>query len=471
MALIANFVTVRPEMAQTRTYEDFYKFVGASPARFGVVASMYKNNTASFLTEGLGNITYNKATPSKFQKINQMLFEWEIETNFIKRVPFSAKPTEDGAGGSEITMFFPERYYERYDTFQIVDSKQQCIVVHAPLRKADNYWEYQVRLIDTVGGVLDTSACEVGMETRFLTNIQPEFSEEGYTKYQSNVEKHRNWISEHRADISWSSRYATMEDTFIKVASDKTNKSAIFKMPKMKQLLLDSFMNIRNNGLLLGKSTMDANGKATINDPYTNRPLISGDGAIPQINRFAGYSAYPVGKPIVSLFNKMIQTMSQRAQEPQGNTFTFVVNDILHAQSQVTLADYLSKFKIEDATLYSKKENGKIIIGNEYSGYSFLGNQIIFKVDRQLSIEYPDRGFGVMIDLTSDKTSSQAAIELFTIEGSEMVHNTLNGVGGLDGKSSGPVASSVAGSKEIITGYAGIGVFAPYRSYIFIENK
>ena len=44
------------------------------------------------------------------------------------------------------------------------------------------------------------------------------------------------------------------------------------------------------------------------------------------------------------------------------------------------------------------------------------------------------------------------------------------GVGGLNGGQSGPVASPVAGSRFVNSGYAGIGVFSPYRSYILMEN-
>lgn len=99
---------------------------------------------------------------------------------FIKRVPFAADVVDNGVGGSEITMYFPERYYEKYDTIQIAESKQQVIVLHSPVRKSDNFWEYVVRLIDnTLEETLDLDACKTGMETRFLTNYQPEFSEEG----------------------------------------------------------------------------------------------------------------------------------------------------------------------------------------------------------------------------------------------------------------------------------------------------
>jgi hypothetical protein len=47
------------------------------------------------------------------------MFEWAIETNQIKRVPFADVPVGTGAGGSDVTMAFTERYYDLYDTFKI----------------------------------------------------------------------------------------------------------------------------------------------------------------------------------------------------------------------------------------------------------------------------------------------------------------------------------------------------------------
>ncbi len=65
-----------------------------------------------------------------------------------------------------------------------------------PVKKADKFWEYSVRLIDsTFTSTLETNACQIGMETRFLTNYQPELHEEGFSKFQSNLERHRNWIN------------------------------------------------------------------------------------------------------------------------------------------------------------------------------------------------------------------------------------------------------------------------------------
>jgi len=472
MALIAEFTTIKPEMAHSKTYEDFYKFLGAKPARLGIVSTMYKHLTASYLTEGLGNIMYNKKTSgSKFQKINSLMFEWQIDVAFIKRIKFAAVPVGTGANGGEITMYFTERYYERNDTFVIEGSKQQCFVMVSPIRKSDTFWEYTVRLLDSSGLYeLDTDACQIGMETRFITNYQPEYHEEGFSKFQSNVETHRNWITEHRVDISYSSRYALTEETFVKIANGEDNgdyKEAIFKMPKVKQQLLDDFMNQRNNSLLLAKGTMDANGKSTILDRQ-GRPIIAGDGIIPQINRFAGM--YNYAKLNVAVFNKAIMTMSQKAEQPQGNTFAFVCNEKAYADVQVTLAEYLNQYKIVSPVVYSQKEGKKVEVGAEYVGYHFLGNQILFKVDRALSREYPDKGYSVMIDLTSDKTSNVSPVQMFSLNGAEFTSNTISGVGGMDGKTSGAVASPVAGAKLVNSGYSGAGVFTPYRSYVMLEN-
>ena len=103
------------------------------------------------------------------------MYEWELETNYIKRIEFAAVPEGDGAGGTEIIMAFKERYYEKYDTFKIENSGQQCMVVSGPVRKGDNYFEVCVRLVDNnYDTILDVSACQPGDKTRWISNYMPE---------------------------------------------------------------------------------------------------------------------------------------------------------------------------------------------------------------------------------------------------------------------------------------------------------
>lgn len=179
--LVANFVTTRPTMSETRTYEDFSKFMGERPHRLGVVSRLYPELTATFLTEALRNIYYGDEKKAKgFQNIDSTYFEWEVETNYIKRIPFAAEPVGDGRDGSEIEMIFPENYYQLHEIFKIESTGQQCFVVSRPVRKADNYWSVMVRLIDDdYSSELDTTGTHVGDLTRFIGNAKPELHDTG----------------------------------------------------------------------------------------------------------------------------------------------------------------------------------------------------------------------------------------------------------------------------------------------------
>lgn len=75
---------------------------------------------------------------------------------------------------------------------------------------------------------------------------------------------------------------------------------------------------------------------------------------------------------------------------------------------------------------------------------------LTFVVDKALTREYPEKGYGVCIDLTADKTSGTPAVARFNLKGCDIITNTLEGVGKADGRSSGTVSSNVAGSKKIM---------------------
>lgn len=138
----------------------------------GIVANLYKQYTATALTEALMNVyTRDKGKANAFQSINSFLVEWDIDVNFVKRLPILAHDGE-GENGSEIIFQFPERYYEMYDVFVIEDTRQQCIVMSVPVRRSDACWEVTARVIDNdyserIGDVN-------GMSTRFVTNHMPE---------------------------------------------------------------------------------------------------------------------------------------------------------------------------------------------------------------------------------------------------------------------------------------------------------
>ena len=114
--------------------------------------------------------------------------------------------------------------------------------------------------------------------------------------------------------------------------------------------------------------------------------------------------------------------------------------------------------------MYSMQANGYVKVNPlGYDTYNYLGNTITFTQDRALTEEFGDKGYGILVDLTSGADSGTPAVGMFTVNNHQFVENTISGVGG---KKSGDVASRVAGSHKTIMGVAGVAVFNPYRSYI-----
>lgn len=260
-----------------------------------------------------------------------------------------------------------------------------------------------------------------------------------------------------RADASWSSLYAIQENVFMSIADDKdkTKTEGVYKMLKKEKELLDTFMYAMNTGLLLNKGNVDVNGKATISDPDTGRPIYIGEGFIPQIEAAASKWVY-VNKPNLPLFQMIMSAMADKAQSDTGNHFVFMVNRKLWNDVNTTLGAYLADYKTDGTFMYSKSANkgqgGYVKVGNTFDSYEWAGNTISFVCDRALTREYPDKGYGVCIDLTADKTTGTPALAKFSLTGKDFITNKINGVGGYNGASSGEVASNVAGSKLVMMG-------------------
>lgn len=270
-----GYVTNAPfNQGETRTYENFLKMLGDKPKNLGLLSRMYPQCTATYYTEALGNIFYNNAKKAnKFQSIDSYMIEWQLDVNEIKRVPLAAMPEGDGADGTEITFYFPYRYYEKYDIFKVEDTRQQFIVVSHPVKKGSNLWMVSARLVtEDYNTLLDLSGTHAGSLTVFQSNAVPEMSEEGYVKNQSNIQKIRNYLTTFRNDIDYSSKFELLEDKFIKIAKGDNNVT-YYQLDTKEKQLLDNFMLARGKGLLLNRSNIDPRtGKPNIVDPDTGKP-------------------------------------------------------------------------------------------------------------------------------------------------------------------------------------------------------
>lgn len=193
------------------------------------------------------------------------------------------------------------------------------------------------------------------------------------------------------------------------------------------------------------------------------------DGMIPQCEAFCSKIAY--NKFTIITLQTVLGMLNEKANEPTGNHYLFLCNEKLWADLYRVLGDYLAQFHTDGTYLWSQKANDYVSVGAKgFDSYNYAGNTISFRVDRALTLEYgSQKGYALAIDLTADKTSAQPPVAMFTLKGGDMITNKYIGVGGLNGLSSGEVASPVAGSKRIIWGYSSLAVFNPYRSAILRE--
>lgn len=371
---ISGFSTTRPNMASTRLAEDFMKFIGEKPERLGIVSTLYDQYTATHLTESLMN-TYTLDKGKKgLQSINSYLIEWDINVKKIERHPMVAAPDGDGLNKSDIKFYFGRECYHKNETFVIEKTRQQFIVMNRPQRLRDNCYLIIAKIldndydsvIDTLGGSAESM---VGWQTRFITNYQPELHYEGYTRYQSNVERMRTHISTHRNDIDYSAQYAAMEDVFISIGNDSKG-DVTYRLDPAEKVLLDCFMEDRNNKLLWGKSNVDDTGKPTIYDEH-GRPIVTGDGIISQVERFA--TKFVFSKLNVNYFERALQAVVSKSEKATGNTLTLLCNTAFYTEWQRVMNNWIIAHKTDGAFLYSKATNGMVDLGATYQSYEWAG--------------------------------------------------------------------------------------------------
>lgn len=371
---ISGFTTTRPNMAGTRTYTEFMKFLGEKPTRLGIVAKLYDQYTATHLTEALMNTYTKEGKKGGFQSINSFVIEWNIEVNKIKKVQILAVDGK-GANAGEIKFYFPENYYQKYDTFIEERSRQQFIVVAQPQRISDTCFMVCAQINDNDYDSERDDLVDKGAWTRFITNAVPELHDQGYTKYTSNTEAYRAYISTHRCDVDASAMYKPMEDVFIQIGKgDEKTGDPVYHLTKAEQVCLDNFMEVRNNKLLWGKCNVDKNGKVK-NYDSEGRPIVTSDGIIPSAEQFA--SKFVFNKINVGLFEKVLQALVSKAEKPQGNTFTFLCNSALYNEFQRVMNAWIIAHKTDGAFLWSKGANGYVDLGATYQSYEFAGKKLL----------------------------------------------------------------------------------------------
>ena len=458
----------------TRTVQHFGTLLGQKPHVMGQVVRMYPRLTISNLTEGIRNVYTNKKSEGGFTPINSRVVQWAIDVNYIKKVKILASDTPT-AGVFKVIL--AEKYYAKNETFAL-ENGQQLIVVAPPELDTGatptGGWAYQVQMVSNNGGSPAATMVAAGKLTRYRSNYHPELSVRGYVKYQFNTETHRNYLSKHRSSDIQSSEYAAAQDYYVERSkagkkTDGKKEMEYFHLQKLEKDVLESYLWSRENHVLFGESNFDANGKCMMQDE-SGQDIPIGDGVIKQIERYCEKFSYSILS--TRWIEDSMAAMREKSPNSIGNTFAFVVNERLYDQlGRVLREDLRFIGKGDDQHYWTNKDGKKIKIGAHYDSYTFQGNTVVFMVDKILSDEYPDSGYGFCINAGIDQTNATSGIAMFTLEGREMLSGKLRGMGGFSGKETGvDLATSVDGSEYHLLGYSGAVVFNPYNAVIIKES-
>jgi hypothetical protein len=463
--------TVIQNIGDTKTVQNFGRLLGTKPHKLGQVVTMYPNLAISTLTDALKNVYYNpKKDSGSFTPINSMCIEWDIDVNFIKKVKIVGAISGSGVNKNVESIILEERYYDKHDTFTL-ENKQQLFVVAVPKKLSAKRWEYKVTLVgNDLGKSISGTFAAAGKSTRYRSNYHPELSERGYTKFVSNTETHRNYMSRQRASVDFSGDYAMHEDIYIKAGKNDYASGSYFKMNKKEKECMDTFLLSREQNCIFSETNYDVNGKCLDQDDH-GRDIPMGDGVIPQIERYCDKFSFSILTSEV--LDDVMSAMREKSDKPTGNTYAVVCNERLYDLfGKLMLADLRFQSPSDGAYFYSKAAaNGKVKVGAEFDSYKFQGNVITFMPDRALSQEYADHAYGIFLDTGADLASGRPNVAMFTMKGSEIISGNLVGMGGKSGNASGEVSTSVHGSSYHLLGYSAAVVFNPYKSFILEEAK
>jgi len=451
-----------------RSVQNWGDYIGVKPDRLGLVATMYPDNTLMNFVDSVMNV-YSKKQKTSYEGTNSTIVEWDIETEFIKKVYVAV--TNDvsttSANGAVFQIAFKEKYFEYRDVFYVGEGRQTFIVLSAPKRMGTDKWYYDVRLVtNDMSEIVTATTFVKDAWAVYSHNAQSEYSERGYVKHQANRETHFNHMTFVRHSDYWSMKYATMEDHFMETLNED-GKKELLVYKKKEKAVVDAFMRSRESLGLHGNSTFDKNGKCLMQDPNDNQDIEHGDGIVKQIEKFA--EIFAIETITTEILEEMLSAMKTRSGKIMGNKYVVMANSILWEGIQ-RLMKSDNRWMSTTNEFYSKEVGGMVETGATFKSYEFAGNIITFMANKALTDRYPTKAYGIVLDANIDENTGKPNVAAYALKGNEFITGRENGMGGQDGKTSGIVNSGLTASAFHVYGSVLYVVHNPYKSLIIRGN-
>ena len=211
-----------------------------------------------------------------FRVIGNRKFMWAVKGYPFRKGKILANDGTTGANGASITLTLNSNYFSPYDNLELGDRRTILQVMDEyPVESATipGGYEYIVKVANNDGAAVLASLIAVGAEVGFSHTAFPELSETGYEK-NTYPEWHTNYMTIQRMQYSIS---GSAQNTVLWV--EHNGQKLWFRIQEME--MMRRWAYARENQLIFGRATIDANEKTYIRD-IKGREIVQGDGLLAQ---------------------------------------------------------------------------------------------------------------------------------------------------------------------------------------------
>ena len=273
---LGSAILTRPEIAANlaNIWEGNYTAFSSLLARKGLV----KRNVFAGLES------------KDFRVIGNRKFMWGVKGYpFTKcfitdTVDLPAGITNAGENKSIFTIYLNNNYFSPNDTLELKDGITKIFLMDEYPTEVDaNKWGYKAKLVSNqTGDFVNADLLEIGAEVGFSYTMFPEMSETGYEKNQF---------------PEWRTEYMTIQRMQYSISGSAKNTKVYWiehngQILWFKEQELDMMRRwgiARENQLLFGKPTIDANENVFLKD-FKGRDIIAGSGVVEQGDPSLKYS-------------------------------------------------------------------------------------------------------------------------------------------------------------------------------------
>jgi hypothetical protein len=435
------------------------------------IARLYPQFSLSAIVEGMGNVKGVEGLSKSGKSVNGNYVEWELLGESTMAVNFANGGTTGTAVGGNLTTFnicLDSDYFNQNDVGKI-ESGQLLFFESNAIPQASGKYLYQVSIFgaDLNETVNANKYCVPGRRISYSYNAQGELSDKGYIKSRKGSEMHREYITTWRHDFEISG-HANM--TEYEIVDD--NSGVKFFISHAEKIFYENIFFTKERILLEGRSTIDKNGIVRKFDPRTKQPIYAGNGIEAQLDKSCKQTYTKLTK---NMLKEAIYEVAERSGKSDGIDIMLMTG----SQGERMFLDLMEdSLKLGD-NVYATRSGNNITLGGNFNKFIY-GNHTItvaknyvldYKEDAtELDSEGKPLSSSKMFFIDKSKYDGEPNLMAMHQNGFAMVVNTILGVGGKDGKSSGEVSSPVHASKKIAMGSIGLRVLNPYSSLI-LEKK